>query len=112
MRELRNAIERAIVIAQGTTISIEDLPEKIRNLEDDTPAAQSPDDPAGDQAAQDDQLNLKSEMNRLEAELILGALRENDWDRKKAARALGLPVRTLAHKMQTHNIKKIAYQKK
>ena len=48
---------------------------------------------------------------RIEADLILKALRKKDWDRKAAARCLGVPLRTLAHKMQQHGIKKIAYGK-
>ncbi len=56
------------------------------------------------------ELNLKAELGRHEAELILAALRDSGWDRNEAARRLGLPVRTLAHKMQTHKIKRAHYE--
>jgi DNA-binding NtrC family response regulator len=103
VRELRNAIERAVVIAQGDRISVEDLPERVRDVE---PATQVDIEPVGD-----GEINLKSEMQRHEADLILKALRQSDWDRKQAATMLGLPVRTLAHKMQIHGIRKTAYEK-
>jgi two-component system response regulator AtoC len=103
VRELRNAIERAVVIAQGDRISIEDLPERVRDVE---PTTQVDLEPVGE-----GEINLKAEMQRHEADLILKALRQSDWDRKQAAALLGLPVRTLAHKMQTHGIRKTSYEK-
>jgi two-component system, NtrC family, response regulator AtoC len=110
VRELRNAIERAVVIAQDEKITIEDLPEKVRELETGAPEPQESSTSIRDHD-HGDEINLKAEMNRYEAELILRALRSCNWDRKNAARSLGLPVRTLAHKMQAHGIKKIAYEK-
>jgi DNA-binding NtrC family response regulator len=106
VRELRNAIERAVVIAQGDRISIEDLPERVREAEPTTQVTQVETEPV-----REGEINLKAEMQRHEAELILKALRQSDWDRKKAAALLGLPVRTLAHKMQSHGIRKTSYEK-
>jgi DNA-binding NtrC family response regulator len=103
VRELRNAVERAVVIAQGDRISVEDLPERVRDIE---PATQVDIEPVGD-----GEINLKSEMQRHEADLILKALRQCDWDRSEAAKLLGLPLRTLAHKMQVHGIRKTSYEK-
>ena len=103
VRELRNAIERAVVIAQGDRISIEDLPERVRDTEPTTQVDVEP--------GQEGEINLKAEMQRHEADLILKALRQCDWDRKKAATLLGLPIRTLAHKMQVHGIRKTSYEK-
>jgi len=110
VRELRNAIERAVVIAQGERITIEDLPEKVREIELSVDKSESGD--SGDNSLPgDSEINLKLEMERHEANVILEALRAHGWDRKETASALGLPVRTLAHKMKTHGIKKVAYQK-
>jgi len=103
VRELRNAIERAVVIAQGDRISIEDLPERVRDVEPTTQVDVEP--------ARGGEINLKTEMQRHEADLILKALGQSDWDRKKAAALLGLPIRTLAHKMQVHGIRKTSYER-
>jgi two-component system response regulator AtoC len=103
VRELRNAVERAVVIAQGDRISIEDLPERVRESEPTTQVDVEP--------GQEGEINLKAEMQRHEADLILKALRQCGWDRKEAAALLGLPVRTLAHKMQVHGIRKTSYEK-
>jgi len=91
------------VIAQGDRISIEDLPERVRDTEPTTQVDVEP--------ARDGEINLKAEMQRHEADLLLKALRQCDWDRKKAAMLLGLPIRTLAHKMQVHGIRKTSYEK-
>jgi DNA-binding NtrC family response regulator len=43
---------------------------------------------------------------RFEAELILDALHKAGGNQTEAARALQIPIRTLAHKMQALGIKK------
>jgi DNA-binding NtrC family response regulator len=97
VRELRNVIERAVVIARGDTIAIEDLPEKLRG--EATPTS-APPKPSDAQAA------LKDRMRTFEIEQIVAALEAHAGNQTEAARALGLPVRTLAHKIQTYGIKK------
>jgi DNA-binding NtrC family response regulator len=103
VRELRNAIERAVVIAFESDISVEDLPERVRELEAPVKVMEAG---GGEGTA----INLQGELRRVESELILDALREADWDRKTAARNLGLPLRTLARRMQAHGIRRVGYQ--
>ncbi len=107
MRELKNAIARATVIADNNRISIDDLPERVREI---GPISQSvePVDGAlqGDDLPNAEEIDLKAEMSRHEARLIVNALRRADWDRADAAKSLGLPVRTLAHKIQQYGIKR------
>lgn len=101
VRELRNAIERAVVIATGSTITVEDLPTSAQQLQDQ----RAPDESDAD-AVPPGEMNLREEVAKFEAGLILRTLRACDGDRTRAARALGLPLRTLAHKMQTHGIRR------
>ena len=107
VRELRNAIERAVVIALDEEIGVDDLPGPIRAL---APAA-TEDDPTGaEEPSQDGTLgNLRAEVERLEAEMILDALRHTSWDRKRAAASLGLPVRTMARKMKSYGLKRATH---
>jgi DNA-binding NtrC family response regulator len=49
---------------------------------------------------------LRMHMQRYETELIVEALRRFNGNQTEAARALQMPVRTLAHKIQTYGIKK------
>jgi two-component system response regulator AtoC len=97
VRELRNAIERAVVLAEGGTIRLTDLTDRIRGgSRAHAPEADSTDVPA----------DYKDHVRKFEAELILRALHKHNGNQTEAARALGLPLRTLVHKIQTYGIKK------
>ena len=51
--------------------------------------------------------DLKTKLQRYEAQLILDALRSTRWNQTEAARALGMPLRTLVHKIKAFDIKKL-----
>ncbi|MBW2700168.1 MAG: sigma 54-interacting transcriptional regulator [Deltaproteobacteria bacterium] len=103
VRELKNAIERAVVLTGDKQITVDDLPEAIQQLESEP--ASPPRSPS-----HSEEINLKAELTRHEGQLILEALKAADWDRKNAAKTLGLPLRTLAHKMRIHGIKRLSYE--
>ena len=106
VRELRNVIERAVVIAAGEVITVDDLPDKIRRV--DLPPPVDPDLPVEPDRSEG---TLKERLAEVEARFILEALEAADWDRQRAAAALGLPLRTLAHKMQLHDIRRQRYDR-
>ena len=64
------------------------------------PDAAEPAEPAGPAG------DYKEHVRRFETDLILRALHKHDGNQTEAARALGLPLRTLVHKIQTYGIKK------
>jgi len=104
VRELRNAMERAVVIAFGDVIAVDDLPDKVRMLGPSpvqvaTVEMTLPDSPDGE-------VNLRAELARIEAEMIVKALDAARWDRKQAAASLGLPLRTLARKIKDLDIER------
>ncbi len=117
VRELRNAIERAVVIAYDETITVDELPEPVRALATPgappiaaaPPAASAAAEGAGE--ADGAAVNLKDELGRVEADLILTALRRASWNREEAARALGLSLRTLARRMAAHGIRRVSYER-
>jgi DNA-binding NtrC family response regulator len=96
VRELRNVIERAVVLAEGTTITPADLTDRVRG---GSRAAAEPDPELepGD---------YREQLRRYEADLILRALHKHNGNQTEAARALNLPLRTLVHKIQSYGIKK------
>ncbi|MEJ2183205.1 MAG: sigma-54 dependent transcriptional regulator [Nitrospirota bacterium] len=82
VRELRNAMERAVVLSTGEKIYVEDLPEKVRTYQ----AAHA----AG----------LKDALNYYERKLILERLAHHDWNKDETARELGIDLATLYRKMK------------
>ena len=94
VRELKNAIERAVVVARGDLIQEEDLPVRIRGQRQSIPESTP--------------LNgeVKARVQQYEAKIIEETLQATGWNRNEAAQRLGIPVRTLSHRMQRLGLKK------
>ncbi|AGP38618.1 sigma-54-dependent Fis family transcriptional regulator [Sorangium cellulosum] len=110
-RELRNAIERAVVIAEGEWIAEEDLPERARAAPPAAPPVDRdlPCDGVELTSAPAGADFLKARLQRCEAELIVQALRKAGGNQTEAARALGMPLRTLVYKLKALGIKRLGY---
>ena len=106
VRELRNAIERAAVIARSDQVDVDDLPEAVRRLV--RPGARPTADPGP--AASPAREGLRARVRRYEAELIVDALNRAQGHRGRAAAELGIPLRTLSHKIQTLGIRRGSYR--
>ena len=89
IRELRNVIERAVVLCQTDQIMPHDLPEHIAS-KIDIDRADS---------------NFKTTMRNFEKELILKTLHSCDDDRKLTAKVLGIGLSSLYRKMEDLGIK-------
>lgn len=99
VRELRNVVERAVVLCTSEVIGIDDLPERLQGASQ-TPIARS-EPPGGDGGA-----GFKDRVRRYEVDLIIDALRRAGGNQTAAAKSLGMPLRTLVHKIKTYGIKK------
>jgi two-component system, NtrC family, response regulator AtoC len=106
VRELRNVIERAVVLAEGDAITAADLTDRVRSGARSQPSEGGDAGDAGGGDAGDDGVDYKEHVRRYEADLILRALHKHNGNQTEAARALGMPLRTLVHKIQSHGIKK------
>ncbi len=96
VRELRNAIERAVVLAEGKAITVADLADRI---------TRAPTPPL-DELDGDVPTDYREHLRKYEAQLIVRALHKHGGNQTEAAKALGLPLRTLVHKLQLYSIKK------
>jgi len=98
VRELENAIERAVILAEGEQLSLENLPEKLW-AQPRIPGAQlgAEVDPAGD-------LSLKRAMLALEERYIRAALKRTHGNRTRAAEVLELSHRALLYKIKEYGI--------
>jgi two-component system, NtrC family, nitrogen regulation response regulator NtrX len=75
-RELRNAIERAVVAAEGETIRVADLPASVRGAADADPAA--------------DGHSFHAQRTDAERRIVLAALEMHDWQITRTAESLSL----------------------
>ena len=117
VRELRNVIERAVVIAEGDAVTVNDLSERLRAAAGAAPAAASeappaarPAEPAAREAPESWAGGLREQMDRFEAALLMRALRAAAGSQVEAARLLGVPLRTLQHRLKAHGIRKAGYE--
>ncbi|HSH75269.1 MAG TPA: sigma-54 dependent transcriptional regulator [Longimicrobiales bacterium] len=95
IRELENVIERALVLTDGKTISIDDLPEAVRR-----PAPEGP-----TMAVDGDDLSVKRHGARLERHLIQLALDRTGGNKTQAAELLELSPRALRYKIQEYGLR-------
>jgi len=90
LRELRNAIERAVVLCQGNALLPEHLPPKMRAGKSNELASEPP----ADRSAL-----LQREMDDLERERIQSALDKTSGNQTQAAKLLGISRRTLVYRL-------------
>lgn len=107
VRELKNAMMRAAVVAEGPTIEPRDLPEKMRKASTAPRPTAPPLEPETlAPAAGDYRERVRAELQRIETKMITEALAKAQGNQTVAARALNLPLRTLTHKIRELGIKK------
>lgn len=100
VRELQNIVERACVLTRGTTIGLQDLPPQvIENATGPlTPASRAP------SSEQDETpwvpTPLADALRQPERQIILKALKANDWNRQQTADDLAINRTTLYKKMK------------
>lgn len=83
IRELRNVIERAVVLAGNDKIGVEELPGKIRTQE-------------GTKGTE----TLKDRLDYFEEKIIKDALEASNWNKDEAAKRLGVDLATLYRKIK------------
>jgi transcriptional regulator of acetoin/glycerol metabolism len=92
VRELENILEHALIVCRGVDIQPSDLPEYLHYDRTKNKA----DSPA--------RIAVPPHYKNKERKKILQALQDNDWHRRKTARALGVDRTTLWRKMRQHGI--------
>jgi two-component system nitrogen regulation response regulator NtrX len=93
VRELKNVVERLIIMTESDIIDKKDLPESLKG---DT-SVQLPEMSAID--------NLKEFRDLAEKEFILSKLEENDWNISRTARQIDTPRSNLYKKLEQYGIK-------
>jgi transcriptional regulator with PAS, ATPase and Fis domain len=90
IRELENIMERAVLFAEGQTINVTDLPEELTR---EIPVTG---------LVTDGSMTLKEMKHQLEREVIQQTLTRTGGDKKRAARELGITLRSLQYKLREY----------
>ena len=85
VRELKNAVEYAVIMEKGNTLSVSSLPDKLR-----------PDS--------DGRFSLKARVESAERQIILEALSGAYGIKSRAAKLLGIDRRNLSYFLNEHGI--------
>ena len=96
VRELRNTIERVIIMTPGDAVNASDLPESVRA---EAPPVPAPED-RGDQPN-----TLRGFKESAERAFLVQKLRENDWNISRTAETIGTPRSNLYKKLEQYNIR-------
>ncbi len=88
IRELRNSIESAVVLARGTIIDLEDLPLTVSKAQSSTTLS----------------LEVGVTLSEAEKQLIIATLAQCGGNKTKAADVLGIGRKTLHRKLQDYQI--------
>ncbi len=95
IRELRNVIRRAVLVEQGSTISIKSLPTEIMSSRHRR---------LHNQISQTQPENLKDLKEMAERELIISTLEKVRYNKSKAATLLDIDRKTLYNKMKQYGL--------
>jgi two-component system response regulator AtoC len=96
IRELENVVERAMVLADDSSIGAEDLPEAVRDPKGSLKAATG--------SLSSDELSVKKRTWELEKHLIGRALEVTGGNRTRAAELLDLSYRALLYKIRDYGL--------
>ncbi|HSS01375.1 MAG TPA: sigma 54-interacting transcriptional regulator [Kofleriaceae bacterium] len=99
IRELKNAVERAVVLCTGDVLEVAHLPEALRDASLSDPLGPRP--PIG---PTDDEAALRSRLADLDRRRIAEALAQAGGNQSRAARALGIARNTLIARMKAYGL--------
>lgn len=107
VRELQNTVESAVVLCEGDIITVDDLPDSIKNKHLKTDAVRLP---ASKQYAMQYK-TLKEEVEHFEINVIMQAIKQCGGDKNKAMKELGVTRRTFYRKIANFGTKNDECQK-
>jgi len=94
VRELENIVHRAVILARGDVLTTDDLPPVMKALPREASAG-----------ARNGIADLPGQVERLEKELVLEALRLQDGNQSRAAAQLGISERNFRYRLKKWGLK-------
>ncbi|MGE0789277.1 MAG: sigma 54-interacting transcriptional regulator [Sandaracinaceae bacterium] len=105
VRELRNVLQQAALTSQDGAIDVDDLPGRLRAPPGDVAAAFEHDS-AQEELGSDVGADLRARIEAFELEQIRACLEACGGNQTEAAKRLGIPRRTLVHKLKRFGLTK------
>mgnify|MGYP001949429736 CR=1 FL=1 len=102
VRELEHTIERAVALERESEIQPERLPDEVTNY--------NPTRINAEFELPEEGVNLVSHLGNLEKTYVVEALRMSGGNQTKAAKLLQMPVRSVRHLLDKHNIRSLSAQ--
>jgi len=99
IRELKNIVERISVISQEDVVSIEDIPDYIKEC-----IGQSSSDIMSNLEYNSNNLDLKQMLANIEKQVITDTLEKNQYNKALTAKDLNIPRMTLYRKIKEYSI--------
>jgi len=106
IRELKNAIDRAVVIAESDSVKLRDLPERVRSASFEVLEGSMLPPLPRDARLRGDGESFRACMERLETAVLTEAIDEVGGNQTEAAKQLDMPRRTLVHKIKVLGVKR------
>jgi two-component system nitrogen regulation response regulator NtrX len=103
IRELRNTVERLIIMTQGDVIDVADLPDVVKSDKGARPPAAGA--AAAAPTAASDAGTLREFKESAERAWLVEKLRENGWNISKTAEVIGTPRSNLYKKLEQYAIR-------
>ncbi len=97
VRELQNVIERAVALASGSAILLEDLPEKMRGKI-------APVEVSSELRFPPDGVDIDGILNQLEQQWLKAALDAADGNKTRAAQLLNISFRSFRYRLAKHGM--------
>ncbi len=104
IRQLRNVIERSVLLSSSEVLTPGDLPRFLLDPENDTAESLRSTLPPTKTEGEVADLSFKDRLRRWEIEIISQAMACTAGNRRAAARLLRMPHRTLAYKLRTYGL--------
>jgi DNA-binding NtrC family response regulator len=89
IRELRNLVERMVVLARGNVLDVSDIPAQVRENAD---------------GVGEEEIDTELTVDEMEKRMVIQALEKTNGNRTKAAEKLGISRRTLHRKLNQYGI--------
>ncbi len=102
VRQLRNTIERAVILCEGNQVSMIDLP-LLNEISDMHP--QNENIPSTSEELKQTKKNIRKEaVKKVEKKFILNALIKNDWNITRAAKSVGIQRSNFHNLMKKYGV--------